>query len=128
MTATPYQDAYYAMLAGKAAPAAPPADTITTAAELDALPHHTIVLDALGMGWQKPQDPDEGFWPSARLLTRGPLTVLYRPDRPVPGVLPSVEDVARIIAMNSGPLGTHYLDHAQNAARAVLALFTKASR
>lgn len=31
-----------------------------------------------------------------------------------------IEKAARIIAINSGPLGTHYLDHAQNAARAAL--------
>jgi len=91
------------------------ADQITTAAELDALPVGSVVLDRHADAWQKQEDTElldeegkrrESAWAStAWMVDRtaeqmfsgiptdtskysrlGPFTVLYRPDRPAPQV------------------------------------------
>lgn len=78
------------------------ADTITSAAELDALPErtlaeneHTLIRKDIN-GWFTLSEVGGSFWwDSVAIAERGPWTVLYRPDRRTPGVLPSVEEVAR---------------------------------
>lgn len=59
---------------------------ITTAADLDALPMGSVVVDVAGDPWMK----DTAFWigpetapatPDRLAKKWGPLTVVYRPDR-----------------------------------------------
>ena len=110
--------------------------TITTAAELDALPPLSVWIDSTdSIGFRGdsglfclPQIGRPVNWRAAQEIIdlcadygALPLTVLYRPDQPEP-VKPSREDVARAIAAHSGPMGTHYFDVALAAADAVLAL------
>ena len=73
--------------------------TIRTAAELDALPVGSVVLDRWGRAWQK-HDPEghDPLWHAAKhhtrryntaaLIERGPMLVLHDPSTPVPA--PSV--------------------------------------
>ena len=81
-------------------------DTITNAAELDALPvgsvvalvqHHSDSVWALSqVGWLRTGDASETE--TARMYRRLPLVVLYRPDQPAqPTVKPSREAVAQAI-------------------------------
>ena len=65
-------------------------ETITTAGELDALPHGSVVIDCLGNVWVRVDDSwntvdryDFRSYGAARLAGyRAPVTVAYRPDRP----------------------------------------------
>ena len=76
--------------------------TIRTAAELDALPVGSVVLDRWGRAWQK-HDPEghDPLWHAAKhhtrryntaaLIERGPMLVLHDPAAPAPA--PSVAPV-----------------------------------
>lgn len=75
---------------------------IHTAAELDALPPNSVVIDGWGIAWQKVLYAEPQCWvswlnpgeSSKWLLTRGPSTLLYRPDQPDEATQPSGEQVA----------------------------------
>ena len=80
-------------------------DTITTAAELDALPEMSGVLDRHGIMWQKRDGGGDPLWHAAKhrtlrhnaiaLSERGPLMLLRRPDQQ-PTAQPTVEAVAEV--------------------------------
>jgi hypothetical protein len=106
-------------------------ETITTAAELDALPDATVVLDHDGDAWQS----DEGLWSCARaslvdwgtakLAKLAPLTVLFRPDAPEPAPVPhdAVERALRDLdTVRDDDAGSEYRDAA--ADRVATALHT----
>ena len=71
------------------------AETITTAAELDALPPLSVVQSRDASGTTVAEKNNRGLWrvvgidfpfaaASAELLINAPFTVLYRPDQPQP--------------------------------------------
>ena len=92
--------------------------TIRTAAELDALPVGSVVLDRWGRAWQK-HDPEgrDPLWHAAKhhtrryntaaLIERGPMLVLHDPaaPAPAPSVVPeaAVEAGARAMQAENAP-------------------------
>ena len=109
--------------------------TITTAAELDALPVKVVLLDE--GGWPVWRDPHTGWCasngtqgiPADLLIADGaPLTVLHDPSDPAPAPSATREEVRDEIAGH--PIGSGYyatsvgVDEASEIADALLARFT----
>lgn len=62
----------------------PPARTVSTVEELEALPQGSVVrssggevFEAASIGWENLSDPDDSTWHPRDLIDNGPLTVLH---------------------------------------------------